>query len=290
MTPLIHYVKWMGSSFFCPCKLQLQVSYYFSINFILEIITPFTYIIILAKYFIHFFFFKHHSVSRHWWSYSRTTIIWSVLHKYDREDSVCQLRSLHQIWNITSGHTVYDCEPKLNQPPSWPHAAPPSSSEWSGWTFLVCAVNRNCAFIIHIMNHARKQAAQCWGWSLCVCVRACVCEGKSGGYDEAPRQKGRYYATIQLEAFFFKCPSVAFVTSSFHVTTGHLLLKFLNIFWNLPASCFIFSASLPFAGPIHSVPQVKGNQRNIAPPTLFHRLSPLSYTPQVHVLLFCIWN
>ncbi len=124
----------------------------------------------------------------------------------------------------------------------------------------------------------------------CVCVRACVCEGKSGGYDEAPRQKGRYYATIQLEAFFFKCPSVAFVTSSFHVTTRHLLLKFLNIFWNLPASCFIFSASLPFAGPIHSVPQVKGNQRNIAPPTLFHRLSPLSYTPQVHVLLFCIWN
>ncbi len=169
---------------------------------------------------------------------------------------------------------------------------PPPPSEWSGWTFLVCAVNRNCAFIIHIMNHARKRAAQCWGWSLCVCVcvRACVCEGKSGGYDEAPRQKERYYATIQLEAFFFKCPSVAFVTSSFHVTTRHLLLKFLNIFWNLPASCFIFSASLPFAGPIHSVPQVKGNQRNIAPPTLFHRLSPLSYTPQVHVLLFCIWN
>lgn len=146
---------------------------------------------------------------------------------------------------------------------------PTPSSEWSGWTFLVCAVNRNCAFIIHIMNHARKRAAQCWDWSLCVCV----CEGKSGGY-EAPRQKREILCHHSTWGLFFKCPSVAFVTSSFHVTTRHLLLKFLNIFWNLPASCFIFSASLPFAGPIHSVPQLKGNQRNIAPLTLFHRLSP----------------
>lgn len=159
---------------------------------------------------------------------------------------------------------------------SFPHGhmlpPPPPSSEWSGWTFLVCAVNRNCAFIIHIMNHVRKRGAQCWDWSLC------VCEGKSGGY-EAPRQKREILCHHSTWGLFFKCPSVAFVTSSFHVTTRHLLPKFLNIFWNLPASCFIFSASLPFAGPIHSVPQLKGNQRNIAPLTLFHRLSPLSYTP-----------
>lgn len=83
---------------------------------------------------------------------------------------------------------------------SFPHGhmlpPPPPSSEWSGWTFLVCAVNRNCAFIIHIMNHVRKRGAQCWDWSLC------VCEGKSGGY-EAPRQKREILCHHSTWGLFF---------------------------------------------------------------------------------------
>lgn len=74
---------------------------------------------------------------------------------------------------------------------------PTPSSEWSGWTFLVCAVNRNCAFIIHIMNHARKRAAQCWDWSLCVCVW-----GKEWGVWGTKAKKGDTMPPFNLGPFF----------------------------------------------------------------------------------------
>lgn len=67
------------------------------------------------------------------------------------------------------------------------------------------------------------------GAGACVYVCVCVCEG--GGY-EAPRRKkkGDTMPPFSQGPFFLECPPVAFVTSSFHVTTRHLLLKFLNIF------------------------------------------------------------
>ncbi len=89
-------------------KLQVLL---FLINFILEIITTFTNMIILTKYLIHIFDFFSNIIQ-----FQDTDdhipglqCIWSVLHKYDREDSDCQLRSLHQNWNIISAYTVYDC-------------------------------------------------------------------------------------------------------------------------------------------------------------------------------------
>lgn len=101
-------------------------------------------------------------------------------------------------------------------------------------------------FIIHIMNYTGNE------WlnaeiGACACVYVCVWGWGVWGTEEKKREILCHHSARGL--FFLECPPVAFVTSSFHVTTRHLLLKFLNIFWNLPASSFICSGLAPSRWP-----------------------------------------
>lgn len=126
----------------------------------------------------------------------RLQLCW-MLHKHDHEDSCCQLRSLHQNWIVILTYIV------------WPLAKTQLAS-----LMATCSPHHH----LHLSEVAEPFLSVLWigiahlsstSWTmwgseeLNAEIGACVCVRERVGGMRHQGKKGRYYATIQLEAFFF---------------------------------------------------------------------------------------